>query len=89
MRKLILFILLLIINSSCWAPRCPIESCRSRYEHQHDDIVSGVFSGHYTLIPRVHFLWDKQKGESNPDTKFQPGTKNSKKLKKKYPWERW
>ena len=78
--------------SSCWAPRCPMDTCRSKYEHRHDDLVSGVFSPRFGVPHKVHFLWDKDKGEENPDTEFVPGSSSGskkKKLKKRYPWERW
>lgn len=83
-----LFIISLL--SSCWAPRCPMETCRSKYEHNHSDQVAGVFSPRYGVPFRMHFLWDIDKGESNPSTEFEPGTdKKKKKAKKRYPWERW
>lgn len=75
--------------SGCWAPRCPINSCLVDFEHVHGSHVSGVFSGRNPLHPpKVHFLWDKDKGELNPDTDLEtvPGRK---KLRKKFPWERW
>lgn len=90
MRKIILFFLI-IACSSCWAPRCPMDTCRVRMEHRHSDQVNGVFMGRFLYPPKIHFFWDKDKGESNPDTKFQPNapSRKEKKLKKKFPWERW
>lgn len=79
------------ILTSCWAPRCPMDTCRSKYEHSHNTQVSGVFSPRYGIPYKVHFLWDRDKGEENPDTEFVPGSNNEKKqkLKKRYPWEKW
>lgn len=77
--------------SSCWAPRCPMDTCRSKYEHQHSDFVSGVFSPRNKVFPqRFHFLWDKNKGEENPGTDLETveGTKRTK-ARKKFPWEQW
>ncbi len=76
---------------SCWAPRCPMDTCRSKYEHQHSDQVSGIFSSRILAAPKLHFIWDKNKGTENPDTKFQPDglTRKQKKARKKFPWERW
>ena len=85
------FILLLGMMSSCWAPRCPMDTCRSKYEHRHADMVSGVFSPRYGMPHKIHFLWDQDKGEENPDTDFVPGSNagGKKKTKKRYPWEKW
>ncbi len=81
-----------LILSSCWAPRCPMESCHAKYEHQHGDMVSGVFASRYSIFPsKFHFFWDKDKGDANPNTDFVAGPDGKKKvkIKKKYPWERW
>ncbi len=85
--KNLLVIFILVAMTSCWAPRCPMNTCHVRMEHQHDDVVAGVYSGRYLVPPRIHFFWDKKKGESAPDAILTP--KGSKKTKKKYPWERW
>jgi hypothetical protein len=83
-------LLVMGLLSSCWAPRCPMETCRSKYEHSHSDQVAGVFSPRYGVPFKMHFLWDIDKGESNPNTEFEPGTDNKKqKTKKRYPWEKW
>ena len=69
-----------------------METCRSKYEHKHNDIVAGVFSPRFGIPQRVHLLWDKDKGESNPNVDFGPGAAGGtkkKKTKKRYPWERW
>ncbi|MGR3809130.1 hypothetical protein [Jiulongibacter sp. NS-SX5] len=91
LKELSLVALLSFFLSSCWAPRCPMDTCRSKYEHQHSDLVSGVFSPRYGVPHKVHFLWDKDKGEENPDTEFEASEsgKKRKKAKKRYPWERW
>ena len=87
--------LLLFLLSSCWAPRCPDKTCHVRMEHIHDDKVSGIFTGRTQILPtRIHYLWDKDKGEKNPDTKTLPNNgggndRKSRKLRKKFPWERW
>ncbi|SOE23666.1 hypothetical protein SAMN06298216_4050 [Spirosomataceae bacterium TFI 002] len=91
LKNIILFLFTAFTLSSCWAPRCPMETCRSKYEHQHGDFVSGVFSSRNKIFPeRYHFLWDKNKGEENPDTELQTvdGVKRTK-ARKKFPWERW
>lgn len=38
-------------------------------------------------MPRVHFFWDG-KGEKLPDAELAPKGTN-KKVRKKFPWERW
>ncbi|KPM49258.1 hypothetical protein [Jiulongibacter sediminis] len=91
-KELSIVALLSFFLSSCWAPRCPMDTCRSKYEHRHDDLVSGVFSPRFGVPHKMHFLWDKDKGEENPDTEFVPGSNSGgkkKKPKKRYPWERW
>lgn len=90
--KVLLFIVILSsLLTSCWAPRCPMDTCRSKYEHSHNTQVNGVFSPRYGIPYKVHFLWDRNKGEENPDTDFVPGANKGKKkkAKKRYPWERW
>jgi hypothetical protein len=87
MRKLLILIFVMMVVSSCWAPRCPMSTCHVRMEHQHDDLVTGVYSGRYLVPPRIHFLWERNKGEAAPDAAITP--RGSKKTKKKYPWERW
>ena len=86
-------VVLVFFLSSCWAPRCPDKTCRVRMEHRHSDKVSGVFMGRTQILPpRMHYLWDKDKGERNPDTKTLPSggdSRQSRKLRKKFPWERW
>src|SRR5690606_26050993 len=81
----------LFLVSSAWAPRCPTETCRSRYEQQHADLVSGLFSPSFVVAYKMHCLWDKDRGESNPNTDFVPDASNGgkKKARKRYPWERW
>ena len=86
--KKLLIIFLFFSMSSCWAPRCPMATCHVRMEHQHGDLVSGVFSGRYLYPPKIHFLWDKNKGEAVPDAVLAPKGGN-RKAKKKFPWERW
>lgn len=91
MVRVTLFILIYLLLSSCWAPRCPMETCKSKYEHKHNDQVSGIFRSRQKLLPeKIHFLWDKDKGETNPNTDLElgPGKKRIK-GKKKFPWERW
>lgn len=89
--KYLIVILSSLIMASCWAPRCPMNTCGVRMEHTHSDQVSGVFSGRLLHPPRLHYLWDKNKGEANPETGFQPDglTRKQKKARKKFPWERW
>ena len=67
-----------------------MQTCRSKYEHKHNDQVAGVFSPRYGVPFKMHFLWDADKGESNPGTEFEPGADSKKKkAKKRYPWESW
>jgi hypothetical protein len=90
MKKIIIVFFLAISMSSCWAPRCPIKTCHVRHEHQHGDLVTGVFSDRYLYPPRIHFLWDSKKGTLNPDAKFEGAeSRKQKKMRKKFPWERW
>ncbi|MCA0362971.1 MAG: hypothetical protein LCH67_02940 [Bacteroidetes bacterium] len=88
--KLIFFSLLAaLFLSSCWAPRCPMESCHIKMEHRHSTQVSGTFSGKsLTAVPRIHFLWDSEKGEKITETGTVPKT-SKRKMRKKFPWERW
>jgi hypothetical protein len=64
-----------------------MNTCHVRMEHQHDDVVAGVYSGRYLVPPRIHFFWEKKKGEKAPDAVLMPN--GSRKTKKKYPWEKW
>lgn len=92
MKNNILFLFLVLVLASCWAPRCPINSCHVKFEHVHGDYVSGVFSGKHILYPpKIHTPWDGGRGEASPDTelKTSPGGGKRKKLRKKFPWERW
>ena len=84
-----LLIAVLFALNSCWAPRCPVDTCHVKMEHRHSALVSGVFSGKYLYPPRIHTFFDGNKGENNPDTKFSPTGTSKRKLKKKFPWERW
>ncbi len=88
--KNIAIIILIFCCSSCWAPRCPISTCRTTLEHQHGDLVTGVFRGKNEITPKVHFLWDKNKGEKNPNTDFKAsGGPSKRQVRKKFPWEKW
>jgi hypothetical protein len=89
--KILYFLFIITLLSSCWAPRCPMDTCRVRMEHRHDDLVSGVFSGRSLHPPKIHFLWDKNKGTANPNTDFKANapSRKERKLRKKFPWERW
>jgi hypothetical protein len=89
--KNILALFLILALGSCWAPRCPMDRCRVRMEHVHGDQVSGIFSGRKLHKPVMHYPWDKNKGEKNPDTSFQPDgpSRKQKKARKKFPWEKW
>lgn len=90
-KRILILTLLTFSLASCWAPRCPMETCKSKYEHKHNDQISGVFSSRKKILPyRFHFLWDKNKGEENPNTDLETveGTKRTK-ARKKYPWESW
>jgi hypothetical protein len=82
-------ILLLLACTACWAPKCPVDGCQFIREHRHSDLVTGTFRSRYMVMPRVHFFWDgSNKGEKLPDAELAPkGT--SKKVRKKFPWERW
>jgi hypothetical protein len=87
-RKLLLILILpCFCLTGCWAP---IDSCLVDFEHVHSDYVSGVFSGRqpFKKPPKLRFLWDKNKGELNPNTDLET-TPSRKKLRKKFPWERW
>jgi hypothetical protein len=79
---------------SCWAPRCPIQNCKSKYEHKHTFIVSGYFSTRKPSIPTFHFIWDKKKAnvetmklETQPKNGKQGTIKRAKKIKL-FPWEK-
>lgn len=39
-------------------------------------------------VPRIHFLWDKEKGEKITESGTVPKT-SKRKMRKKFPWERW
>jgi hypothetical protein len=65
-----------------------MDTCRVRREHQHNDLVTGVFSGRFYYPTKIHFLWDKNKGAKlKDDGTVQKGPKR--KARKKFPWERW
>jgi len=68
-----------------------MKTCRSKYEHSHNTQVAGVFSPRYSIPYKIHYLWDSDKGEENPNTEFVHGSSDSKKKKskKRYPWEKW
>lgn len=88
MRKLLMIGSLLTL-ASCWAPRCPVDGCQFVREHRHSDLVTGTFRSRYMVMPRVHFFWDgTNKGEKLPDPTLAPRS-TSKKVRKKFPWERW
>lgn len=90
MRKLTIFSLLFVVLmlSSCWAPRCPVDSCHVKFEHVHSDYVSGVFIGRkLTAVPKLHFLWDKDKGVEGR-AKLKTGPQKGKRYKYKFPWEK-
>lgn len=89
MKKILGFFIIVVLLSSCWAPRCPVDSCHVKFEHVHSDYVSGVFNGRsITSVPKLHFLWDKDKGvEKRAELKTSSGKK--KKYKYKFPWEKW
>lgn len=90
MKNVLLLSFLVFGLSSCWAPRCPMETCKVIHEHKHQDLVSGIFSPRYRPPKRLHFIWDKNKGENNPDTELETsGGRKRIKGKKKFPWERW
>lgn len=91
----ITFLLLIISSlSACWAPRCPIKSCQSKYEHIHSSQVSGVFSARSPEFPTFHFLWEKRRDtgvsmklEGNGGGKSGKKGKRPKKVKL-FPWEK-
>jgi hypothetical protein len=78
--------------SSCWAPRCPIQSCKSKYEHKHSDQVSGYFSPRKLAFPTFHYVWDKKRDDvASIKLEKQPRNKNTQKRGKRvklFPWEK-
>lgn len=87
LKSVLLLLFVIVLLNGCWAPRCPITTCRTTIEHRHNDTVSGIFSGKAATVPPLHFLWDKKKGEVN--TEFKGESRKKRKLRKKFPWERW
>ncbi len=88
MKKLLIIGSILTLTS-CWAPRCPVDGCQFVKEHRHSALVTGTFRSRYMVMPRVHFFWEtKNKGEKLPDPNLAPKNTN-KKVRKKFPWERW
>jgi hypothetical protein len=92
----IYFIVLIctFVLASCWAPRCPIQNCKSKYEHKHTFMVSGYFSTRKLSVPTIHFIWDKKKNdvgtmklETQPKNGKQGKRKRGKKIKL-FPWEK-
>ena len=80
--------------ASCWAPRCPIQNCMSKYEHKHTFLVSGYFSTRKLTVPTFHFIWDKKKDnletmklETQPKNQKQGIRKRGKKIKL-FPWDK-
>jgi hypothetical protein len=86
--KYICFLCILIFATSCWAPRCPIRSCMVRVEHRHGEL-SGTFGGKILIPNKMHYPWDKQKGEKNPNAKAFEKDKQKRKIRKRFPWEKW
>lgn len=88
MKKLLIIGSILTLTS-CWAPRCPVDGCQFVREHRHSDLVTGTFRSRYMVVPKVHFFWDgSNKGEKLADPDLAPKN-TSKKVRKKFPWERW
>ncbi len=93
--KSLFFLFSMITLSACWAPRCPIKSCQSKYEHIHSSQVSGVFSSRLVEFPTIHFLWEKRR-DTGVSMKLEGGGsggrqrnkgKRTKKVKL-FPWEK-
>jgi hypothetical protein len=89
-------VFLTVFLSSCWAPRCPIQNCHSKYEHKHSDQVLGIFSSRKFPSLTFHFLWDKKNDNlGSMKLEVQPrngrnsrsGKKRTKKIKL-FPWEK-
>jgi hypothetical protein len=59
-----------------------------RVEHQHGEL-SGIFGGKVLLPNKFHYPWDKQKGEKNPNAKGFEKDKQKRKIRKRFPWEKW
>ncbi len=82
--KNIKFIFLVVILSSCWAPRCPMPSCHVKFEHLHE---GGAYRGGSFITARKHYPWEKSEEYTMSRRKKKEEGKKSK-FKKLFKWER-
>ncbi len=89
--RVFIIFFLAILTSSCWAPRCPVRSCMVRVEHRHGELA-GIFGGKVIVPNKMHYPWDKEKGDKDPNMKFGKDGKEVRKkskIRKRFPWEKW
>lgn len=82
--KTILVILISVILVSCWAPRCPMQSCHVKFEHLHE---GGAYRGGSFIVAKKHWPWQKdEKYTASRDKK--KDKKEKRKWKGLFDWER-
>ena len=57
LKYLLLFAVVVLLNSSCWYRQCPIRGCKVKYEHAH----SGRTVRGRGTFPRIRFFGIKPK----------------------------
>lgn len=77
------YILIFIIFTSCWAPRCPMKSCHVKFEHLHE---GGAYRGGSFITARKHWPWEKSGVYSESKRKKKEEKKKGK--WKLFDWER-
>jgi hypothetical protein len=80
----IIYLVIVIICSSCWTPRCPMNSCHVKFEHIHE---GGVYRGGSFITARKHWPWVKHDKYAISNQKS-GDSKRKKKWKKLFDWER-
>jgi hypothetical protein len=84
--NLILLVFLILLGcSSCWAPRCPMNSCHVKYEHIHEG--GEAYRGGSIFTAKKHWPWTKKEDYKASERKKDVNKKN-RKWKKLFIWER-
>ena len=85
------YILVLLLLTGCWAPRCPVKTCEVNMEHRHAD-PAGAYAGRPIMSKvRFHNFLSKKEREKRRDTPSEGGRKRGRKprtAKKLFDWEK-
>ena len=73
--KGIIFLVLVILVSSCWAPRCPEKACLVKFEHFHE---GAPYRGGSFITARKHWPWEKDEDYKASKRKRKEAKKKSK-----------